>query len=124
MAIDVNRGAFVKEEFRYEEASAPEVLAEQPRARIIKIDTNLDQTAAKALADEILADQKYVPQAYSITLAGVDVCRPSDFVGSPPTFLCNFPDWPVKLTEKLTTIGVTIDYQNWTTSVLIRGPIK
>ncbi|WP_300115523.1 hypothetical protein [Sphingobium sp.] len=122
MAIDVNRGAFVKEEYRFEERSAPEVLALQPQARVIKLETNLDLAAAGALADEIMDEHKHVAQAYEVVLAGVDVCDDQSFIGSPPTFTCNFPDWPVDQTDLLRVVSVVVDYQNWLTTITIKGP--
>ena len=124
MAIDVNRGAFVKEEWRWEEVTAPEVLAVQPNAKPIKLETNLDLAAARVLAVELLTDLKHVSQPYIITLEGVGIYKGEDFVGSPPTFSCNFPDWPVVITDKLLIIGFAEDYSNWTTSITIKGPQK
>lgn len=124
MAIDADRGAFVKEELRWEEVDAPEVLAVQPNAKPIKLETNLDLAAARVLAVELLNDLKYVSQAYVITLEGVGIYNGEDFVGSPPTFNCNFPDWPVEITDKLLIIGFAEDYSNWTTSITIKGPQK
>lgn len=124
MAIDVNRGSFVQEEYRYAEQSDPLVLAVQPQARIIKLDTNLDSDAAAALADEIMDEHKHVAQAYEVVIAGVDVCDDQQFIGSPPTFTCNFPDWPVDQTDKLRVIAVSVDYQNWLTTITIKGPLS
>ncbi|MBT0668400.1 hypothetical protein HT136_08460 [Novosphingobium profundi] len=124
MAIDPERGSFVQQEYRYAESINNDVLAEQSQARVIPLDTNLDMEAAQALADEVLAEQRYVSQAYSVTFQGVDVIEDEDLVGSPPTFLCNFYDWPVRVTERLTTISVNVDYKNWITTVVMKGPIK
>lgn len=123
MAIDANRGTFVKEEYRYAEQSEPSVLADQPQARIIKLDTNLDIVAATRLADEIMDEHKHVAQAYEVVIAGVDVCDDEKFIGSPPTFTCNFPDWPVDQTDLLRVVAVTVDYQAWLTTITIKGPL-
>jgi hypothetical protein len=124
MAIDRERGAFVQEEYRYETAQDDSVKAIQKQARIIEIDTNLNMAAAAAFAAEILADQKHVCQAFRLRFQGIDVVKPSDFIGSPPTFLCNFPEWPTDLTSKLRLLEVEADPESWTTTVLIKGAIK
>lgn len=124
MAIDANRGAFVKEEWRWEEELAADVLAIQPNARTIKLETNLDLAAAKVIAVELLSDLKHVGQAYNITLQGVGIIKGADFIGSPPTFSCNFPDWPVKQTDKLMLIGYAEDFVNNATTITIKGPQK
>lgn len=123
MAIDRNRGAFVKEEYRFEIDEATEVKAVQGQARVIEIKTNLDMTAAATLAREIMDEQKHVSQAYSVSFEGIDIIGPSDFIGSPPTFLCNFPDWPVELTHKLRTLSVEVNGETMTTTVLLKGAI-
>lgn len=124
MAIDRERGAFVQEEYRYETAQDAAVKTVQKQARPIEFDTNLNMSAAAALAAEILAEQKYVGQAYRLTFQGIDVVKPSDFIGSPPTFLCNFPEWPTDLTSKLRLMEVEMNPEAWTTTVLIKGAIK
>lgn len=124
MAIDRNRGAFVQEEYRYEVAEDASVKARQPQARVIELGTNLDLEAAKRLAVEILDEQAPLAQAYSLTFEGVDVIKPSDFDGSPPTYRCNFPGWPVQLSDLLRIVSVEVDYENWITTVLIKGAIR
>lgn len=124
MAIDANRGAFVKEEYRWEEEQDAEVLAIQPNARTIKLETNLNLAAASVIAVELLSDLKHVGQAYSITLQGVGIIKGSDFIGSPPTFSCNFPDWPVKQTDKLILIGYAEDHDRNITTITLKGPMK
>ena len=124
MAIDRERGSFVQDEYRYEIAEDLTVKAAKGEPRSISFDTNLNQAAAKALADEILAEQKHVSQSYSVVFQGVSVVGPSDFKGSPPTFLCNFPTWPVELTDLLRVVSVEADGENWTTTVLLKGAMK
>ncbi|OAH42766.1 hypothetical protein AX777_05880 [Sphingobium yanoikuyae] len=124
MAIDAERGSFVKDEFRFIEKSAPDVLALKPDARIIELETNLDLAACEVLAVELLDEHKHVAQVYNITIEGVDFITPSDFVDSPVTVTCNFPDWPVSQTDKLTVVAVSHDYTSWTTTITARGPIK
>lgn len=124
MAIDRNRGAFVQDEYRYEVAKNDDIKAKQSQARVIEIDTNLDLEAAKRFADEILSEQGPLAQAYSFTFQGVDIISPSDFDGSPPTYRCNFPSWPVELTDLLRVVSVEVNYESWTTTVLIKGAIR
>ena len=122
MAIDPNRGSFVKEEYRYEIANDENVAAIQPNARKITLRTNLDLVAAKALADEILAEHKQVAQAYRITLADVNTVTMADLIDSPPTFTCVFNDWPVQQTDVLRSITISTDYGAFTQEITIKGP--
>lgn len=122
MAIDNNRGSFVKEEYRYETEDAPAVLTKQPNARTIKLETNLDSTAAKALAVELLTEHKHVAQAYRVKVAGVDVASDDKWIDSPPTFSCVFPDWPISQTDVLRTVTTTTDYNEFTTTITAKGP--
>lgn len=122
MAIDPDRGAFVLKEYRFETAEAPAVLAKQPEARSIKLETNLDLVAAKALADELLDEHKHVAQAFSFTVQGVEVCSEDKFIDSPPMFICNFADWPTDLTTVLRPISTSIDYGAFATTITVKGP--
>ncbi|KKI22404.1 hypothetical protein [Sphingomonas sp. Ag1] len=122
MAIDPDRGSFVKEEYRYEVAKDDAVTAVQPNARKITLQTNLDLAAAKVLADEILAEHKSVAQAYRVTLQGVDNVTMADLIDSPPTFACVFPDWPVQQTDTLRSITIVTDYGTFTQEITIKGP--
>lgn len=122
MATDNNRGSFVKSEYRYELADAPEVLQKQPNARTIKLETNLDSTAAKALADELLKEHRHVAQAYRVKVAGVEVASDDKWIDSPPTFSCVFPDWPISTTDVLRTVTTTTDYNEFTTTLTAKGP--
>lgn len=122
MAIDPERGSFVKEEYRFEVSEASEVAAIQPNARKITLKTNLDLAAAKALADEIKTEHQHVAQAYRVTLADVTTVRMSDLTDSPPTFSCVFPDWPVQATDVLRSITIATDYGSFTQEITIKGP--
>lgn len=122
MAIDTNRGSFVKQEYRYELVDAPEVLQKQPNARTIKLETNLDSTAAKALAVELLSEHKHVAQAYRVTVAGVEVASDDKWIDSPPTFSCLFSDWPISQADVLRTVTTTTNYNEFITTVTAKGP--
>jgi hypothetical protein len=122
MAIDPNRGTFVLTEYRWEPAIDDTVLAKQPEARSIKLETNLDLPAAQALADEVLAENKHVAQAFTFSVQGVEVCSEDKFIDSPPTFRCNFSDWPTDLTTVLRPISTTTDYGAFKTTVTVKGP--
>jgi hypothetical protein len=122
MAIDPNRGSFVKEEYRWEVSEDASVAAIQPNARKITLPTNLDQQAAKALATEILNEHRQVAQAYRVSLAGVGTVGMGDLIGSPPTFSCVFTDWPVQSTDVLRTISFSTDYGSFTQEITIKGP--
>lgn len=122
MAIDPNRGSFVKEEYRYEVSDAPDVTAIQPNARKITLKTNLDLAAAKALADEILLEHQHVALAYRVNLKDVTTVTMADLTGSPPTFSCVFPDWPVQSTDTLRSVTIATDYGSFTQEITIKGP--
>ena len=122
MAIDNNRGSFVGKEYRYETEDAPGVLDKQPNARTIRLETNLDSTAAKALAVELLSEHRHVAQAYRVTVSGVDICEDDKWIDSPPTFSCVFPDWPVSSIAVLRVVSVTTDYNTFTTTFTAKGP--
>ncbi len=122
MAIDSERGSFVKEEYRWEISEAPEVTAIQPNARKITLRTNLNLEAAKALSDEILDEHKEVAQAYRVTVADVDTVTMADLIDSPPTFSCVFADWPVQSIDTLRTISIETDYGSFTQNITIKGP--
>ncbi len=122
MAIDMNRGSLVLKEYRYETKDAPEVLARQPNARTIKLETNLDSAAAKALAGELLTEHQRVAQAYRVKVAGVDIASDDKWVDSPPTFSCVFPDWPISQVDVLRTVTTTTDYNEFSTTITAKGP--
>lgn len=122
MAIDRERGSFVKEEYRYEVSEAPDVTAVQRNARKITLRTNLDLAAAKALADEIKTEHQHVAQAYRVTLADVTTVRIADLIDSPPTFSCVFTDWPVQQSDVLRSITIATDYGTFTQEITIKGP--
>jgi hypothetical protein len=122
MAIDMNRGSFVLKEYRYETKDAPEVLARQPNARTIKLETNLDSAAAKALAVELMTEHQRVAQAYRVKVAGVDIASDDKWVDSPPTFSCVFPDWPISQVDVLRTVTTTTDYNEFSTTITAKGP--
>lgn len=122
MAIDPDRGSFVKEEYRYEIAKDDDVAAVQPNARKMTLQTNLDLVAAKVLADEILSEHKQVAQAYRVTLQDVDNVTMADLTDSPPTFSCVFSDWPVQQSDVLRSISITTDYGTFTQEITIKGP--
>ncbi len=121
MAIDPDRGSFVKNEYRWETAEDVAVGTIQPNARKITLPTNLNSAAAKVLATEILAEHKQVAQAYRVTIAGVDTVTMADLIDSPPTFSCLFPDWPVQSIDTLRLVSVTTDYGAFTQEIVIKG---
>lgn len=121
MAIDPDRGSFVKNEYRWETAEDIGVGTIQPNARKITLPTNLNSAAAKVLATEILAEHKQVAQAYRVTIADVDTVTMADLIDSPPTFSCLFPNWPVQSTDTLRLVSVTTNYGAFTQEIVIKG---
>ena len=122
MAIDPDRGSFVKQEYRYEIAEDKAVADIQPNARKITLPTNLNLDAANALAKELLSEHKQVAQAYRVTLAGVDAVKLADLIDSPPTFSCSFPNWPVQSGDVLRSVTISTDYGSFTQEITIKGP--
>lgn len=122
MAIDPDRGSFVKNEYRWEVAEDKAVAEVQPNARKVTIPTNLNSAAASALASEILAEHSEVAQAYRISIAGVETVTMADLTDSPPTFSCIFPNWPVQSTDVLRSVSVSTDYGSFTQEITIKGP--
>ena len=117
MDIDANRAAFVKQAYRYATGTEPLVKARNDAARVIEVNTNLDEATATALASKYLAENDE-PLVYEIEFEGVlDL---SDFIGGPPRYIPDFP--------KLDTDGramkvfyAAANEQSNTTIVRVRG---
>jgi hypothetical protein len=115
--LDPNRAAFVKQEYRYATKLAPTVLARNPAARVVEVETNLDEASATALANKYLAEN-VEPRVFDVTLEGV--IHIDAFVGGPPRYI---PDFPRLATDgrAMKVISASVDYDAGRTTVRIRG---
>ena len=112
-----NRAAFVKQEYRYAIQSDATVLARNSAARVVEVDTNMNETAATALAAKYLAENNQ-PRVFEVTLQGV--VHIDAFVGGPPRYIPNFPRLATD-GRAMKVIGATVDYNEGKTTVRIRG---
>ncbi|MEW6628354.1 MAG: hypothetical protein AB1431_16335 [Pseudomonadota bacterium] len=89
----LNRGSFVRNEYRYEIRENLPLQSLEPSAREIVIETSMGEAAATALATKILADAGRVTQGFEIAIQGViDL---DDFAGHPPLFRVALPGYDV-----------------------------
>ena len=115
--IDPNRAAFVKQEYRYAVQSDATVLARNSAARVVEVDTNMDEAAATALAAKYLAEN-IKPRVFEVTLQGI--IHLDAFVGGPPRYIPNFPRLATD-GRVMKVIGASVDYDVGKTTVRIRG---
>lgn len=117
MALDTNRAAFVQQEYRYAIKPNFDVLARNPAARTVTVDTNLDEASANALATKYLAENAN-PRVFEIVLQGVTYL--DTFVGTVPTFVLNAPKYQTD-SRVLKVIGFSTDFEANTTTLQVRG---
>ncbi|WP_242152589.1 hypothetical protein [Sphingomonas sp. BAUL-RG-20F-R05-02] len=115
--LDPNRAAFVTNEYRYVTPTSPTVKSRNPAAREVKVDTNLDQAAATALAAKYLAEN-IQPRVLEIVLQGI--INLDAFIGGPPSYIPNFPKLATD-GRTMKVIGATVDYGAGKTTVRVRG---
>lgn len=116
-SLDPVRAAFVKEEYRTIAPSSPTVLARNPAARVIEVQTNLDEASATALANKYLAENVQ-PRVFDVTLEGV--IHIDAFIGGPPRYIPNFPRLATD-GRTMKVINSSVDYDNGRTTVRVRG---
>lgn len=115
--LDPNRAAFVKQEYRYANEVDGTVLARNPSAVEVTVDTNLDETAATALAAKYLAENNE-PRVFEVTIQGV--FSVDDFIGGPPQYIADFARLHTDgRTMKVT--GCSVDHTANRTTFRIRG---
>lgn len=123
MAVDPARATLVVKEYRYAEAPAPTtgaaIRAKFDNAKLIEIDTNLDQAGAQALANEIAATTSNFVRTFSVPFE--DALYPEDFTGGAPRYFLDFPRHASAGPNAHTVVSATIDYFNDLTTVKVRG---
>lgn len=107
MTIDPTRAAFVRQEFRFSEASDASVKSKHPSAIELTIATNLGESAAQTLATALLADLKGFAQMYELEIDGLlDLSTLTDGV---PTFTITSSVYPVdSRTFKVSKVALDI----------------
>lgn len=115
--LDPSRAAFVKQEYRYATRSDTSVKSRNDAARDVTVDTNLDETAANALASKYLAENSK-PRVFEVRLQGVIPLEA--FVGGPPRYIPSFPRLATD-GRAMKVISASIDYDAGITVVKVRG---
>lgn len=115
--LDPNRAAFVKEEFRYITQLDATVSARNNAARVVEVETNLDEAGATALAAKYMAEN-IQPRVFEVPLQGV--IHIDAFVGGPPRYIPNFPRLNTD-GRTMKVIGASVDYGAGRTIVRVRG---
>lgn len=118
MPIDPNRAAFVKNEYRYQDAEDTSILTTYPRAREATLDTNLGATDAAALAAAYFDQEKTQKLTYEVNIEHQFMLE--DFVGAPPQFTCSFPNAGIE-NRTMKVVSVDIDYYTGRSVVRVRG---
>lgn len=114
---DTNRATFVQNEYRYTTKTNAAVKARNNGAREIEIYTQLDATAANAIATKYLADNA-APRAFEVVLEGVVFL--DSFVGGPPSFIPNFPKYATD-GRAMKVMGYNTDIESNSTTIQVRG---
>lgn len=115
--FDSNRAALVQQEYRYVTQTAPAVLARNPLARTVQIDTNLNAEAATALATKMLAENSK-SRVFEVVLEGVTFL--DSLIGQCPSFVPNFPSMATD-GRTMKVISFTSDFESNTTTLQVRG---
>lgn len=93
MATDPNRATFVQQEYRYEKAENLSIKATYLSARELVHMTNLTESAADALAEQMLAESGQFAEAYKIEVEGT--YRLEDIETAPMRFTVTLPQYGV-----------------------------
>ncbi len=113
---NTDHALFVLQEYRKAIATNPGVLALNDGAGQITIDTSLNEAAAEALADKILAENEH-PRLFEHQIEGL--LWLDFFIGGPP-------QWQVvadhdAVDEPMKGIGTSIDFNEGISTVEVRG---
>lgn len=117
MTEEQNHSLFVRQEYRYATASDGSVKAVNPKAREVELYTQLGEADATVLAVKYLNVNKK-PRVFTVEIEGVmDL---SSFVGGPPSFLPNFPDYALT-SGRLVVVSASVDHDAGMTTIEVRG---
>ncbi len=123
MAVDPSRALLVVKEYRYAESpnstAQANIKAVYNKAPSIEIDTNLAETGALALADDLAAITTGFARVFTVYVE--DVLYPEDFLGGSPRYTLNFERHASAGAGTYTVIGAKIDYLNNRTILTVRG---
>lgn len=115
--IDANRVAFVRQAFRYAEAKDASVLARNPDAVLVRMDTYLNYDAAVIRAQDELTANKGV-RVFEVEVQAL--MSFDDFVGGPPAF--SFTSERHKVANRtMKVVGFSCDTNTTTTTLRLRG---
>jgi hypothetical protein len=115
---DPARAAFVTHEYRYATPTpAYAVLARNPTARELTIDTQIDATSASALASSYLAENSN-RRVFEFEIEGI--LTPNDFVGGPPAYILNAANYATD-GRTLKVVSISVNEMTNTTLVQVRG---
>lgn len=115
--FDPSTAEFIQQAYRYAIQSDASILARNPTARVVQIDTQLGGSGAAGLATKYL-NANAAPRAYEIVLEGVMFL--DTLVGACPSFILNFPKFKTD-NRPLKLISFTTDLEANTTTVQVRG---
>lgn len=122
MSLDFNRATFVAQEYRYQTVSDDDIKAVQPNAQSLELDTWVaDEFGVDQLADEVFDLSSSFQRLFTVTLTGTDDITLDDFDGSPPTFVCDFPDYATSPSEKYLPVEFSLDFATGVTTLTLKG---
>lgn len=108
---------FVRQEYRFATASDGAIKAVNPKAREIEIRTQLSEAYAEAMAEKYLSVNEK-PRVFTIEIEGVmDL---ANFVGGPPSFIPNLPDYALT-SGRLVVTSASVDHDAGITTIEVRG---
>lgn len=115
--INAQRVAFVQQAYRYTEAKDVTVLARNPDAVLVRMDTNLSYDAAVIRASDELAANKGV-RVFDVEVHALIYF--DDFVGGPPAF--SFTSKNDKVFDRtMKVVAFSCDSNTGTTNLRLRG---
>lgn len=114
-----NRATFVSNAYRYAIREDLAVFSDEPSARELIIDTNLEEGAATVVAQQYLSELKTIGLAFDAEIDGViDL---NDFRLCPPLFRVSAPRYEIDELRIFRVTAVTVNRLTGRTTVRIRG---
>lgn len=115
---DANRVAFVQQPFRYtDHAKDPAILARNPDALIVRLDTNLSYDAAVIRAQDELNAAKNA-RVFDVEVHAI--IHFDDFVGGPPSFSFT-SERDQCFNREMRVVAFSCDINTMTTTLRLRG---